>query len=356
MDEIARGIAAQGRVTEVLTRSRRPAAFDHDRTYPTKVVRMPGHGWVRHHRTYLKLFRPILSRRLRDRVVHAATFELAHALLGGSFSRLVVYLHGLEIAEALTAKNASTNDALFRLSHVAKNEGCQFVANSQRVRVLAAEAGIASERVAVVLPAIDTKRLCPRGVDFRAAWGGTGRPVVLTLARLVPRKGQDMVIRALREIIREVPDALYVIAGRGPDRERLEALARDLGVEAHVRFAEFVDEHDLGDAYASCDVYAMPCRETPEDLEGFGITFLEAGALGKAVVAGRSGGAVDAVLHNETGLLVSPTDPRDIARAILDLLTNPTLRTRLGTAARARVETVLTRDAMVAQLLELTER
>ena len=145
--------------------------------------------------------------------------------------------------------------------------------------------------------------------------------MVLCVSRLVPRKGQDTLIRAMPIVTRLVPDAVLLIAGDGPDRPRLEALAAQAPADSVV-FAGEVPDADLPAHYAVGDVFAMPCRSRfgGLEVEGFGIVFLEAAATGRAVVAGRSGGAAEAVLDEQTGLLVEGREPKAVALAIARLL------------------------------------
>src|SRR5207247_6054461 len=136
-------------------------------------------------------------------------------------------------------------------------------------------------------------------------------------ARLVARKGQDVAIRGMAALRRIVPEATLVIAGGGPYLPRLEALARE-SPPGSVVFAGEVGDAELPRWYAACDVFAMPCRSRwgGLEVEGFGIVFLEAAAAGKAAVAGRSGGAEEAVVDGETGLLVEGREPKAVALAL----------------------------------------
>ena len=181
------------------------------------------------------------------------------------------------------------------------------------------------------------------GVDgsaVRAKYGLSDRPVVVCVSRLVPRKGQDMLIRALPVIRRRVPGAALLLGSGGPYRPRLERLARDLGVAADVVFTGSVPWAELPGAYAAGDVYAMPCRTRAAglDVEGLGIVYLEASATGLPVVAGDSGGAPDAVLEGETGYVVGGRDVAAIAGRITDLLTDPDRARAMGAAGRSWVE------------------
>jgi phosphatidylinositol alpha-1,6-mannosyltransferase len=178
----------------------------------------------------------------------------------------------------------------------------------------------------------------------------------LSLGRLVARKGQDTVLRALPELLRQVPNLVYVIAGKGSDQARLEALAGELGVAPHVRFVGFVPEADLAAAYRSADVYAMIAREADDDLEGFGMTYLEANSAARPVVGGRSGGTEDAIVDGATGILVDPVDPQAAGQALLSLLADPARGRAIGAAGRRRVESEMSRHAMVKALLSRLEQ
>jgi phosphatidylinositol alpha-1,6-mannosyltransferase len=166
----------------------------------------------------------------------------------------------------------------------------------------------------------------------------TGKRVIVTVGRLVDRKGHDMIIRALPKVLNDIPETVYLIVGRGPTEERLQALAREVGVENHIVFCGFVPEAELLAHYHAGDVFAMPNREVRGDTEGFGIVFVEAGACGKPVIAGRSGGAVEVVAEGVTGFLVNPLDVHEIAETLTTLLQNRDLAARMGEAGRARVE------------------
>jgi phosphatidylinositol alpha-1,6-mannosyltransferase len=166
------------------------------------------------------------------------------------------------------------------------------------------------------------------------------RPVVVCVSRLVPRKGQDALIRALPAIRRRVPGAALLVVGGGPYRSTLSRLARDSGVADDVVFTGTVAWEELPAHYAAGDVYAMPCRTRRGglDVEGLGIVYLEASATGLPVVAGDSGGAPDAVRAGETGYVVGGRDIAAIADRVATLLTDPELARRLGAAGRAWVE------------------
>ncbi|HEX5597276.1 MAG TPA: glycosyltransferase family 4 protein, partial [Micromonosporaceae bacterium] len=187
---------------------------------------------------------------------------------------------------------------------------------------------------------VDTYHPDANGAEVRARHGLSDRPVVVCVSRLVPRKGQDALIRALPVIRRRVSDAALLIVGGGPYRRALENLARQAGVESHVVFTGSVPAEELPAHYAAGDVYAMPCRTRNGglDVEGLGIVYLEASATGLPVVAGDSGGAPDAVRDGETGYVVGGRDLDQVADRVATLLADRDLARRMGAAGRAWVE------------------
>jgi phosphatidylinositol alpha-1,6-mannosyltransferase len=187
---------------------------------------------------------------------------------------------------------------------------------------------------------VDTYHPSVDGEPVRRRLGLADRPVVVCVSRLVPRKGQDMLIRAMPAIRRRVPDAALLVVGGGPYRATLEKLARQTGVERDVVFTGSVPSAELPAHYAAGDVYAMPCRTRNRglDVEGLGIVYLEASATGLPVVAGDSGGAPDAVREGETGFVVPGRDVAQLADRVATLLADRDLARQLGAAGRAWVE------------------
>lgn len=188
-------------------------------------------------------------------------------------------------------------------------------------------------------PGVDTDRFAPdpdARARMRERYGLGDRPVVVCLSRLVPRKGQDMLIRALPELRRRVPDTALAIVGGGPYLETLQRMASDLGVAEHVVFTRGIPAEELAAHHAMADVFAMPCRTRGAglDVEGLGIVYLEASACGVPVVAGRSGGAPETVLDGKTGTVVDGTDVDAITTAVGDLLADPRRAAAMGVAGR----------------------
>jgi phosphatidylinositol alpha-1,6-mannosyltransferase len=163
-----------------------------------------------------------------------------------------------------------------------------------------------------------------------------GAPVVVCVSRLVPRKGQDALIRALPEIRERARGAVLLLVGDGPHRTALRRLAARRGVAEAVVHAGAVAWPDLPAHYAAGDVFAMPCRTRGGglDVEGLGIVFLEAAATGLPVVAGDSGGAPETVLDGRTGHVVDGRDVAAVARAVGGLLADPDRAAAMGAAGR----------------------
>jgi len=174
---------------------------------------------------------------------------------------------------------------------------------------------------------------------LRAKWGIGDDPVILTVARLVPHKGQDVIVRALPKLSAEFPNVKYVVVGEGHDETRLREIAIELGVEDSVVFAGALSEAELPEAYATATVYAGPSRVDNEiNVEGFGISFLEASASGLPVVAGDSGGVRSAVKDGETGMVLPPRDADAWSHVLGDLLRSSARRKTFGDAGRKAVE------------------
>ena len=162
-----------------------------------------------------------------------------------------------------------------------------------------------------------------------------GGPVLLSVGRLIERKGHRRVIDAVARLRPRFSDLRYLIIGDGPEREILNRLVVARGLTRHVRFLGAASETVKEASLQACDVFVLPCDHIgPNDVEGFGIVFLEAAAHGKPAVAGRSGGVPEAVIDGETGILVEPGQTADLAAALARLLSDADLRERMGKAAR----------------------
>ena len=208
----------------------------------------------------------------------------------------------------------------------------------------------------VVPPGVDTDRFRPLdGAERASVRRELGLPVdaplVVSVSRLVPRKGMDTLIRSAARLGRTEPDLVVAIAGSGRDRRRLEGLVASTG--APVRLLGRVPEELLPGLYGAGDVFAMLCRSRWGGLEqeGFGTVFLEAAAAGVPQVAGESGGAAEAVAHERTGLVMGRPDAvEQVARTLSDLLGDRERRTEMGREARRRAEVEFSYDVLARRL------
>ncbi len=261
-----------------------------------------------------------------------------------------VVLHGAEVT--VPGRLPASKQLL---GHVLRGAQCVIAAGGYP----AAEAEHAAGRslpITVVPPGVDTERFRPlAAADRRAARERLGlhpeAPLVLGVSRLVPRKGFDTVIRAVSTLTVTHPGITLAIAGAGRDRERLGRVAAESG--APVRFLGRVPNEDLPALYASADVFAMMCRNRWAGLEqeGFGIVFVEAASSGVPQVAGRSGGAHEAVADGETGYVIDDSsDVSAVAAAISRVLADDGLRQRLGAASRERAVQEFSYDVLSKRL------
>ncbi|MFJ8040998.1 glycosyltransferase family 4 protein [Kitasatospora sp. NPDC096147] len=277
---------------------------------------------------------------------------MAPQLRRAGAGRLLGMTHG---HEAAWAQLPASRQLLRRIG--AGTDVLTYLGEYTRSRIASAVGPEAAARMAQLPPGVDERTFRPDsgGDAVRAGLGLTDRPVVVCVSRLVPRKGQDTLITALPQILREVPDAVLLIVGDGPYRGELEKLAERTGVSASVRFTGAVPWSELPAHYGAGDVFAMPCRTRRGglDVEGLGIVYLEASATGLPVVAGDSGGAPDAVLEGETGYVVPGGSPSAAAERIVRLLKDPQLRRTMGEAGRAWVERSWRWDLLAGRLTSL---
>ena len=323
-----------------------------DRESPFDVVRIPGtrSSFAPSVLAYL----PWLKARYRFNVVLGAQWQSAWAAAAGrrAFGPYAVCtaVHGREVLTMHYAHlgGASLYDRGRRYTLGAVD---RLFPGSHYALDLVREKGMAYRSAEVVPYGCNVERFRPQGGEAkRRELGLDGRKVMVSLCRLVPRKGIDTVLEALPAIFKGVPEVQYIVAGDGPDRTRLERLAERLGVTPLVRFLGLVPDDQVAPLLHMADVFVMPAREERPDVEGFGLVFLEANACGTPVIGSTSGGIPDAVVDGETGLLVPPLAPGPLADAAIRLLNDADLRGRLGRAGRERVLREGTWERVVAQL------
>jgi phosphatidylinositol alpha-1,6-mannosyltransferase len=322
---------------------KRAEEFDAQQAFP--VVRHP---------TSLMLPTPDVVRRTRgiaategcDRVWFGAAAPLGLLARPLRLERAVASTHGHEVGWALLP---GARQVLRRIGQDV--DVVTYLGDYTRTRL---ERALPATRLARLPSGVDTAVFRPGagGEQVRRRYGLRDRRVVVCVSRLVPRKGQDVLVRALPLVRRRVPDAALLLVGGGPDAPRLHRLAAEHGVSDAVVLTGSVPWELLPAHYDAGEVFAMPCRTRRAGLEveGLGIVFLEASATGLPVVAGRSGGSPDAVRDGETGHVVDGRAVGQVADAVTGLLLDPEQAAAMGRAGRAWVEREWRWDVLAARL------
>jgi phosphatidylinositol alpha-1,6-mannosyltransferase len=335
--------------------SRTGSHEEFDAEAPFEVVRHP---------TSLMLPTPDVLRRakqiMRARDCEAVWFGaaaplalLGHPLRRAGARRVVASTHGHEVGWSMLP---GSRQALRRIGDTV--DVVTYVSRYTRGRFAAAFGPMAGLEL---LPSgVDTEVFRPdpaARAEIRARHGLGDRPTIVCVSRLVPRKGQDQLIRALPKIRERVPDAALLIVGGGPYRKKLTELVAGLGLERDVVLTGSVPWAELPAHYAVGDVFAMPARTRGKglDVEGLGIVYLEASATGLPVVAGNSGGAPEAVLDEVTGHVVEGRDTGQLAETLVSLLADPVRAKRMGEAGRAWVTANWRWDGMARRLAGLLD-
>ena len=229
----------------------------------------------------------------------------------------------------------------------------RFFAVSRYTRNVLIQIGVADSQVHVLNNGTNPNQFFPEDAShIRARLGVGDGPVIMTIGRLVQRKGIDTMIEALPIVQDRIPGAVYVIAGSGPELDSLQRLRKALRLEHSVFFIGRVASDELRSYYNACDVFVLPAREAHEDVEGFGIVFLEAAACGKPSIGTRTGGIPDAIINGETGILVDPDAPDQLAEAVIKILGEPDLADLLGEGGLEHVRNTANWDMVAAKLAE----
>lgn len=264
-----------------------------------------------------------------------------------------VMTHGMDVTIPFGASGSVRKQ---NLVHKILHNADSVTTVSQYTKTQLLNLGVDEDKIHIVYP-------CPHMTDASAAdnqldkdivdtvFHTKKRHIVLSVGRLVERKGHDMVIRAIAKLKDQFPQILYAIIGDGNYREELEFLVQGLEVENNVLFLGKLNDTQVKEWYTRCDMFAMPSRQLENgDVEGFGIVFLEANSFGKPVIAGNSGGIPDAVVDGETGFLVDPLDAEMIADSIERLLLDKTLAQKMGEKGRERTHAEFRWDVQASKL------
>jgi glycosyltransferase involved in cell wall biosynthesis len=288
-------------------------------------------------------------KRLRPDVIHAHDpHGIAMASLALSMGSAAAGWHSPALIASRRVDFHLKSNSLSRWKH--RQVDC-FIAASDAIRKILLADGVAPQRAVTVHEGIDVDRIVstPPVNVHEAFWLPHQAPVVGNVAALVPHKGQRHLLEAAHLVVKEVPDARFVVLGEGELRQQLERQVRDYHLEKHVFLPGF--RSDVIGCMKGFDIFVMSSIT-----EGLGTSLLDAMACRRAIVATSAGGIPEVVVDEETGLLVGPRDHAAMAKAIVRLLSDRALRERMGAAGFARVQERFTAERMVAATTEIYSR
>ena len=297
----------------------------------------------------------LLGRDARDTVLFGAAAPLgllAPSLRRAGARRLVAITHGHEAGWAVLP---GARGLLRRIGDSV--DTVTYLGEYTRARLARALSPGAAARMTRLAPGVDSGAFHPGagGAAVRDRLGLAGRPVVVCVSRLVPRTGQDTLIRAWPQVRAAVPDAALLLVGGGPYAGQLRRLVSGLGVAGSVIFTGAVPWPELPSYYDAGDVFAMPCRTRRRglDVEGLGIVYLEASATGLPVIGGDSGNAPDAIRDGETGYVVPGRSPAAVAGRLVHLLTDRAGARAMGEKGMAWVDQEWRWDLVARRLQDI---
>ncbi len=257
---------------------------------------------------------------------------MASRLRGAGVDRVIALTHGHEVwwskvfpFTLVMRRIGSTVDVL------------TYLGEFTRTAIAGALTPRSADAMVKIAPGIDTEHFAPiDSSSLRESLGLSEKKVIVSVGRLVHRKGQDRLIESMRAIVQEVPTAHLLLIGEGPYREHLQALVRKYALDDHISFIGRIQYADLPQYICLGEIFAMPSRSRffGLEVEGLGIVYLEASACGLPVIAGASGGAPDALIDGTTGVVVDGLDSAAIAVAAINLLNNPAQARLMGQAGR----------------------
>jgi phosphatidyl-myo-inositol dimannoside synthase len=238
----------------------------------------------------------------------------------------VAYCHGEEVTQI------DYRRFLPKIRDLVYRSADAVVAANGFARACLVRIGVPEDRIFTITPGVDMATFMPKAANpaLVTRYGVSGKVVLLSVSRLVERKGHSQILKALGKVRDSIPEFHYLIIGEGPEREKIKRIVAELGLGRHVSMVGKVASEELIDFYNLCDLFVLANRDIQGDVEGFGMVFLEANACGKAVLGGRTGGTSEAVIDNSTGLLVDPENIDEIASALRILISEPDLRKRFG--------------------------
>jgi phosphatidylinositol alpha-1,6-mannosyltransferase len=367
--KLARGISGPGIETVVLAPGYGREDSEIDRGLGCRVIRVGGLGskWIKaipYADILLGLFS--LMSALRNEKPDIVLFITEEAEAAGGLVPHVSFVPVVRVAGSGITTCFYGNRIMKRLMkypmrRLYKNAG-RIIAVSMNTKGLLKSIGVPEDKIAVIYNGVgeemlsrkpDTEKL--RGLMVKHGIGETA-PVIITIARVLPRKGQDMVIRALPLIKKEFPDIVYLVVGEGRFKNEFRELAEYAGVSGSVIFTGGVGHEEIIDYFDLADVFVMPSRDWDSKVEGFPNALIEASARAKPVIASKQGGSAEAVKDGISGILVDPESVTDIAEAVVSLLRDPGKARLMGESGRDMVKEFHTEAGMIKNYIDVLKK
>jgi phosphatidylinositol alpha-1,6-mannosyltransferase len=276
----------------------------------------------------------IAKKERSERIVVGQILPVGSAVwLASKFLRIPysVSVHGMDVG--LAARNGRKRTLCKKIF----SDSEYIIANSTYTGSLVCEYGVPKEKITYIYPCASITPTVPQSAHAIPA-EFMFKKIILSVGRLVKRKGFEYVIRAMPAVLEKEPNAVYVILGNGQEESCLRELVQELAIQEHVFFVKNASDADLVAWYAACAVFCMASYEERGDVEGFGIVYLDANSFGKPVIGTTSGGVSEAVLDGETGIVVSPKNSLEIEQAVLRVLSDKAYANLLGAQGRKRAE------------------
>ena len=357
---IARELPKIGYQTSVYATNRKDRDLSVHKDEAFSCVTMHGRNWHEFHKWYSMYYIWKILNKNPETIFIATTWGMAksYSYLKKKYplSKMIVVAHGLEVTRLKEGKELTSfknvvndSDLILCVSRYTKNE------------IIDRVDGIETNHIKFLPNGVDINRFFPaeNTTGFLNRYNIPEHSnIILTLARIIRRKGHDTVIKCLPSLIKKFPNIQYVIAG--PRRKKdtyldeLKFLAKELSVENHIVFVDYIPDKDLNEIYSRSQVYVMVSRTYNDigDSEGFGITFLEANACGCPVIGSTEGGIPDAVENNKNGLLVPADDIKSLTKAINKFLEDQSFRTKIIDQGIKRVNNDFTWEKLTIKMVK----
>lgn len=321
-----------------------------DKTHPMNCYRLPLSSWswglksLTGLKFYWRVFRAVLKLVKQEKIeaIHCGRC-LPEGFIGFLINKYkgipyICYIHGEDVETAATSRELSW------IVEKALTHADKLICNSQNTaNILLNSWHTDPQKTFIVNPGVDTQVFVPAEPDksIKTQLGWNQRPVILTVGRLQERKGHDILIQSLPDIIKQHPQVLYAIIGDGENKTSLQELVANLELNDHVMFMSELSDQQMIQCYQQCDLFVLPNRSVGRDIEGFGMVLVEAQACAKPVIAGDSGGTAETMLLNETGFIVDCTSPKHLPKKISLLLGDNKLAQSMGQKGRKHVVNTL---------------